>query len=77
MYKGAMSPAIEDYNRAIELDPKMAWAYMNRGLIWVFLGEETKAQKDFDECLRLKPELKAEVDSRTELARHLRRIGAK
>jgi len=73
MYKGAMRPAIVDYNRAIELDPKMAWSYLNRGLIWVFLGDETKAQKDFDECLRLKPELKAELDQRIELARYLRR----
>ena len=73
MYKGDMKPAIEDYNRAIELDPRLAWAYMNRGLIWVFLGDESKAQKDFEECVRLKPELKAELGPRIELARHLRR----
>ena len=59
MYKGEMLRAIDDFNRAIELDPKIAWAYFNRGLIWMYLGEEREAQKDFDECLRLRPEMKS------------------
>ena len=75
MYKGEMVRAIDDFTRAIELDPKIAWAYFNRGLIWVYLGEDARAQKDFAECLRLRPELKTDLDPRIELAKHLRRIG--
>ena len=75
MHKGEMVRAIDDFTRAIELDPKIAWAYLNRGLIWVYLGEDARAQKDFAECLRLKPELKTDLDPRIELAKHLRRIG--
>jgi tetratricopeptide (TPR) repeat protein len=70
-----MLRAIDDFNRALELDPKIAQAYFNRGLVWVYLGEDARAQKDFDECLRLKPDLRAQLESRLELAKHLRRIG--
>ncbi len=42
-YKGA----IEDYNKAIELNPKLASAYLGRGLAKILLG-----QKD-DGCLDL------------------------
>ena len=75
MYKGEMLRAIDDFNRAVELDPKIAWAYFNRGLIWLYLGEDQRAQRDFNECLRLRPELKKDLDPRIELAKHLRRIG--
>ena len=73
--KGQMLKAIDDFNRAIELDPSIAWAYFNRGLVKVYLGDEAGAQKDFDECLRLKPELKADLEFKIDLARQLRRIG--
>jgi tetratricopeptide (TPR) repeat protein len=75
MYKGKMMAAIADFNRAIELDPKIAWAYFNRGLTKVFLGQESEAQKDFDICLKLRPEMKPELDQRITLARQLRRMG--
>jgi tetratricopeptide (TPR) repeat protein len=70
-----MLRAAEDFNRAIELDPGLAWAYLNRGLISVFMGDESKAENDFAECLKLKPELKAELERRVSLARALHRIG--
>ena len=69
MKKGEMAKAIDDFTRAIEHDPEIAWAYFNRGLAKVYLGDEVEAQKDFDECLRLRPDLKAELESRIELAR--------
>ena len=75
MFKGDMVRALDDFTRALQLDPKIAWAYFNRGLLWVYLGEDERAQRDFTECLRLKPELKAELELRAELAKHLRRIG--
>ena len=75
MAKGAMIRAADDFTRAIELDPRIPWAYLNRGLVSVFLGDESKAQKDFDECLKLKPDLKSELERRVVLARALHRIG--
>jgi tetratricopeptide (TPR) repeat protein len=75
MYKGEMLKAIDDFTRAIECDPQIAWAYFNRGLAKVFLGQESEAQKDFDLCLKLRPDLKTQLDPRITLARHLRRIG--
>jgi tetratricopeptide (TPR) repeat protein len=75
MAKGVMLRAKDDFTRAIELNPKIAWAYFNRGLIWVFMGDESKAENDFAECLKLKPELKTELNRRVSLARALNRIG--
>jgi tetratricopeptide (TPR) repeat protein len=75
MFKGEMLKAIEDFNHALELNPKLAWSYCNRGLVKVLMGNESEAQKDFGECLRLKPELKTELDQKIDLARDLRRIG--
>jgi len=75
MFQGRMLQALEDFNRAIEIDPTIALAYLNRGLAKVFLGNEAEADKDFVETLRLKPELKAEIQRRVDLARQLRRIG--
>jgi hypothetical protein len=49
------------------------WAYFNRGVAKVYLGNEADAQGDFDKCLQLKPELKNQVTEKVELARHLRR----
>jgi len=67
--------ALADFNRAIELDPTIAFSWFNRGLAKVFLGNEAEAEPDFVQSLKLKPELKAEMDRRIDLARQLRRIG--
>jgi hypothetical protein len=39
------------------------------------MGDESKAENDFAECLKLKPELKPELNRRVSLARALNRIG--
>lgn len=48
--------------QAIELDPRFAKAYGNRGLTLLRLGKTAEAEKDFAECLRLDPNLKADLD---------------
>ena len=63
------------FNRVVEFDPQIPWAYFNRGLAKVYLGRDKEAQTDFDECLRMRPEIKADLDARIDLARQLRRIG--
>ena len=75
MSKGQLLEAMNDFNRAIERDPNMDTAYCNRGLVKLFLGDESEAQKDFAKCLRLKPEFKAELERKIDLAKQLRRIG--
>ena len=64
--------AIADFNRALELDPKLANAYMNRGLVLLLQGNEKEAKKDFDRFRDLAPDLKNELDRSIKLARELR-----
>ena len=44
--------AIADYTKAIELDPKSALAYYNRGLIQPDLGTFEEADQDFENSER-------------------------
>ncbi|HEX2270857.1 MAG TPA: hypothetical protein VHH35_15035, partial [Pyrinomonadaceae bacterium] len=74
MYKGYMENAIENFDKAIAHDPTIAWAYFNRAVSKVYLGQEAQANTDVVECLKLRPDLKSQLDHRIELARHLRRI---
>ncbi len=45
--------ALEDYNKAIQLNPNLAEMYYLRGMIYQQLGEEEKAQADFDKAKEL------------------------
>jgi len=71
MSKGRMDEAIADFSAALDRDPKIVWAYFNRGLALLVKGDDVRAQADFDRCLALRPDLKAELDRRAELARSL------
>ena len=57
---------IEYYTKAIELDPKYAMAYNNRGWAYYLMGEYTKALKDVTISLNLEPgrydEAMADID---------------
>ena len=48
-------PPCKDYTRALELDPKMATGYVNRGFVLNDLREPTQAAKDFQTALQLDP----------------------
>lgn len=43
---GELKLAIEDYTKAIELNPDYADAYYSRGGAWLRLGERKKAKSD-------------------------------
>jgi tetratricopeptide (TPR) repeat protein len=47
--------AISDYNKAIELDPKLAGAYSNRGYVYVHKQDKNHAIADFRKALSLDP----------------------
>ena len=42
--------AIVDYDRAIQLDPKFADAYFNRGLTHIFLGNNRQGIQDLSKA---------------------------
>ena len=54
--KGDYDRAIADYNKALELDPKDATAYNNRGFTYDNKGDYDKAIADYDAAIRLNPE---------------------
>jgi tetratricopeptide (TPR) repeat protein len=49
--------AIADYTKAIQLDPKFAKAYNERGLVYQILKQNKNALADFDQAIQLKPDL--------------------
>ena len=51
--KGEYDRALEDYDRAILLNPSFANAYNNRGVIYRLKGEYDRAIKDYDEAIWL------------------------
>jgi tetratricopeptide (TPR) repeat protein len=75
MKKGLMQEAINDFNKALELNSEIIWAYFNRGLAKVYLGNEDEAQSDFDAVLKMQPDLRRQVVEKVALARYLRRTG--
>ncbi len=53
--KGKYDKAIEAYDEAIRINPKVPQEFSNRGLAWRFKGEYDKAIADCSAALRLKP----------------------
>ena len=52
----AFDKAIQDYSKAIKLNPEDAAAYNNRGLAYADRGEFDAALEDYDKALELKPD---------------------
>ena len=52
---GGCDDAVRDYTEALKLDPKLAWAYENRGLLHYESSETDAALQDFAEAIRLDP----------------------
>lgn len=51
--KEKWAAALEHYNRALELDPKLAQAYHYRGVLYVLMGDEEKAKADHNTLAKL------------------------
>ncbi|MGD0662389.1 MAG: tetratricopeptide repeat protein [Syntrophorhabdales bacterium] len=54
---GDQKQAIMDYNKAIELNPKLAEAYYNRGNAYEVLGDQRQAAVDHEKAIALNPRL--------------------
>ena len=52
---GQYERAIEDYKKAIELNPNDDVAYYYRGIAYYFLNQYERALKDFDKALKINP----------------------
>lgn len=53
---GNFSSAAEYYQKAIKIDPKEPLAYLHRAVMYQKAGDHLKAQMDFNDLLRLKPD---------------------
>lgn len=49
-------PAMEDYNKAIEMDSTVGEYYINRGAVWALTNQLQQALLDFNKGLQLDPE---------------------
>jgi Flp pilus assembly protein TadD len=54
--------SLQHYNRALELKPDLARAYMYRGVLFIQMGDMTRAHTDHAQLLRLDPELAARLE---------------
>jgi Tfp pilus assembly protein PilF len=54
--------SLQHYNRALELKPDLARAYMYRGVLFTQMGDPTRARADYEQLLRLDPELAARLE---------------
>ena len=52
-HSGNVEDAIEDYTMAINLAPEAAYTYLNRGVLYRLKGENSKAEADFKQVVRL------------------------
>jgi Tfp pilus assembly protein PilF len=57
-----LTGAIADYNRAIQLHPRLVAVHQNRGLARLLLGREEAADQDFARCLELDSSLKPAIE---------------
>lgn len=60
--KGDNDAALADYNKALEIDPRYAEIYANRGIVWLRMGQKAKADADFAACLALKPGIQSSLE---------------
>ena len=61
---GKNERAIEDYDKAIELDPDDDGAYNNRGFSYRRLGQYQRAIEDFDKAIELDPNFAGAYNNR-------------
>ena len=54
--RGLYEPALENFNRAIDIEPGRAAFYSNRGIIHRRLGDWPQAQADYQRALNLDPQ---------------------
>jgi type IV pilus assembly protein PilF len=54
--KGQLNVAIEEANRAIEIQPSLAEAYSLLGLVYMDLGDRPQAEANFERAIHMQPD---------------------
>ena len=54
--KGDLDKALNDFRKALALDPELKEAYLNRGNLWRLKGQPYQALADYSKALELDPE---------------------
>jgi Flp pilus assembly protein TadD len=54
--------SLQHYNRALELKPDLARAYMYRGVLFTQMGDLARARADYAQLLKLDPELATRLE---------------
>ena len=55
--------SLRHYDRALELKPDLAQAYMYRGVLFTQMGDTARARADHERLLKLDPRLAAELEA--------------
>lgn len=58
-WQGKLAEALADYGRGIQLAPRLARAWQQRGFLQLAIGNTTEAQRDLAVAQRLDPGLSA------------------
>ncbi len=59
--QGQYQQAIDSYSEALKKDQRQSAPYYRRGMTWLAMGEQAKADKDFDEAIKMYPPCKREI----------------
>ena len=62
--EGRTDRAIQDYDQAIELDPKYAIAFNDRGTAYSQKAQPNRAIQNFDQAIRLDPQMASAFNNR-------------
>ncbi len=62
--KGQVDAAIDQYDIALELDPRFTWAHNNRGVAYYDKGGLNRAIQDFNKAISLDPKFAAAFNNR-------------
>jgi tetratricopeptide (TPR) repeat protein len=64
--------ALEDYNQALKIDPKYAYAYVKRGNLYQKMGSNKKALEDYSQAIKLNPKYAFKYQNRASLYQNSR-----
>ena len=71
MQLGHLQRAIQDYDKAIQLDPDLSSTYHDRAGAYYYLGQYQRAIQDYDKAIQLDPDYADAYENRGKAYRRL------